>query len=140
MKDVRGGHVSAVRNAIFRTFGLHSLAVNRRRNSLDILQWKKSKEVGDSYKKLFNDDTVIESITVAAFPTLSTADDEEFNEIYIYTASVCDIILNPDNPSMEVSKKSLELRMRKFKVFIDFIIQKKIKLLIKIKINILGSS
>jgi hypothetical protein len=67
MKDVRGGHVSAVRNAIFRTFGLHSLAVNRRRNSLDILQWKESKDVKDSYKKLFNDETAIESITEAAF-------------------------------------------------------------------------
>src|SRR4030081_3768326 len=104
MKDVRGGHVSAVRNAIFRTFGLHSLAVNRRRNSLNILQWKKSKDVGDSYKKLFNDNTAIESITVAAFPTLSIANYEEFNKIYIYTASVYDIILNLDNPDMEVSK------------------------------------
>lgn len=128
MKDLRGSHSAAVRNAIFRTFGLRSTIANRRKNSREILEWKKSKDVVDCYKKLFNDETAIENITTMAFPSLSTANDEEFSDVYIYTASVCDITLNPDNPVVEVSKKSLELRMRKFKVFIDFIIQKFTKL------------
>src|SRR5207244_3527723 len=92
MKDMRGSHVSAVRTAIFRKFGLQ-LASNRRKNSRDIMDWKQSKEVKDSHNKLFTEDTAIEEITNSAFPSLSNADDEKFNDMYIYTASVCDIIL-----------------------------------------------
>lgn len=121
MKDMRGSHVSAIRTAIFKTFGLQ-LASGRRRNSKDIMEWKKSKEVKDSYDKLFNEDTTIEDITNLAFPSLADVDDERFSDMYIYTASVCDIILNPNYPSLEVSKKSLELRLKKFRVFIEFIL------------------
>ena len=120
MKDVRGPHVAAVRNAIFKTFGLQTTTTIRRKNSQDILGWKKSKKVEESYKKLFTDGDVIENITTTAFPYLNTASDDVFSDMYIYTAAVCDIILNPDNPTIEVLKKSLELRMRRFKVFVEF--------------------
>jgi hypothetical protein len=120
MKDVRGAHVAAVRNAIFKTFGLQTTTTIRRKNSQDILGWKKSKKVEESYKKLFTDGDVIENITTTAFPYLNTASDDVFSDMYIYTAAVCDIILNPDNPTIEVLKKSLELRMRRFKVFVEF--------------------
>src|SRR5947207_12599385 len=86
MKDMRGSHVSAVRTAIFRKFGLQ-LASSRRKNSRDIMDWKQSKEVKDSHNKLFTEDTAIEEITNSAFPSLSNADDEKFNDMYIYTAS-----------------------------------------------------
>lgn len=135
MKDMRGSHVSAVRTAIFRKFGLQ-LASNRRKNSRDIIDWKQSKEVKDSHKKLFSEDTAIEDITNSAFPSLSNADDEKFNDMYIYTASVCDIILNPSCPTLEVSKPEMELRLKKFRVSIEFILLfKKLNLLIKIKIR-----
>ena len=75
----------------------------RRKNSREILDWKQSKEVKDSYNKLFAEDTAIEEITNSAFPSLTNADDEKFNDMYIYTASVCDIILNPNCPTLEVS-------------------------------------
>lgn len=117
MKDLRGSHVSAVRNAIFRNFGLQSTS-SRRRNSRDILEWKKSKEVENSYNKLYADGTAIEKIATMAFPSLSSANESVFNEMYIYTAAVCDIILNPNYPSLEVNKKALELRFKGFKVFI----------------------
>ena len=120
MKDVRGAHVAAVRNAIFKTFGLQTTTTIRRKNSQDILGWKKSKKVEESYKKLFTDGDVIENITTTAFPYLNTASDDVFSDMYIYTAAVCDIILNLDNPTIEVLKKSLELRMRRFKVFVEF--------------------
>lgn len=119
MKDMRGSHVSAIRTAILRTFGLQ-LASGRRRNSKEIIEWKQSEEVNDSYNKLFTEGTMIENITTLAFPSLSDAGDEKFNDMYIYTASVCDIILNPRYPSLEVTKKSLELRLIKFRVFIEF--------------------
>lgn len=123
MKDLRGSHVSAVRNAITRTFGLQLLASSRRRNSKDILEWKSSREVGNSFNSLYNDGGVsIENITNNAFPSLTKANDNEFNNMYAYTASVCDIILNPKYPSLEVSKKALELRFKKFKVFVEFIL------------------
>src|SRR5436189_5112556 len=144
MKDMRGSHVSAVRTAIFRKFGLQ-LASSRRKNSRDIMDWKQSKEVKGSHNKLFTEDTAIEEITNSAFPSLSNADDEKFNDMYIYTASVCDIILNPNCPTLEISKPEMELRLEKFRVSIDFILLfkkiefillfKKLNLLIKIKIR-----
>src|SRR5437773_8284849 len=144
MKDMRGSHVSAVRTAIFRKFGLQ-LASSRRKNSRDIMDCKQSKEVKDSHNKLFTEDTAIEEITNSAFPSLSNADDEKFNDMYIYTASVCDIILNPNCPTLEISKPEMELRLEKFRVSIDFILLfkkiefillfKKLNLLIKIKIR-----
>ena len=135
MKDMRGSHVSAVRNAILRKFGLQ-LTSNQCKNSREILDWKQSKEVKDSYNKLFTEDIVIEEITNSAFPSLSNADDDKFNDMYIYTASVCDIILNPNCPTLEISKPEMELRLEKFRVSIEFILLfKKLNLLIKIKIR-----
>jgi len=46
--------------------------------------------------------------------------EEEYSDMYIYTAFVYDIILNSNYPSIEVSKKVLELRFERFKVFIKF--------------------
>lgn len=135
MKDMRGSHVSAVRNAILRKFGLQ-LTGSRRKNSREILDWKQSKEVKDSYNKLFTDDIAIEEITNSAFPSLANADEEKYSDMYIYTASVCDIILNPNYPTLEVSKTALELRLKKFRVSIEFILLfKKLNLLNKIKIR-----
>src|SRR5436189_3255979 len=144
MKDMRGSHVSAVRTAIFRKFGLQ-LASSRRKNSRDIMYWKQSKEVEDSHNKLSTEDTAIVEIANSSFPSLSNADDENFNDMYIYTASVCDIILNPNCPTLEISKPEMEMRLEKFRVSIDFILLfkkiefillfKKLNLLIKIKIR-----
>src|SRR6266513_1854029 len=111
MKDARGSHVSAVRNAILRKFGLQ-LTSNRRKNSREILDWKQSKKVKDSYNKLFTEDTAIEEITNSAFSSLANADKEKFNDMYIYTASVCDIILNPNCPTELV--KHCQISFQKF--------------------------
>jgi hypothetical protein len=140
MKDIRGAHVAAVRNAIFRTLvGLTQLSSSQRKNSRDVMEWKRSKEVEVEYNKLYEDECLIENITAVAFPSLSDASEESFSDMYIYTASVCDIILNPNYPSLDISKKALELRFIKFKVFSNlFILLFENYLLIKI--NILGSS
>src|SRR5271154_4201143 len=119
MKDVRGTHITAVRNAIFKTFGLQTTTICRK-NSQDILGWKKSKKVKESYEKSFTDRNVIENIVTKAFSYLNMASEDVFSNMYIYTVAVCDIILNPDNPTIEILKKSLELRMRRFKVFVEF--------------------
>ena len=121
MKDMRGSHVSAVRTAILRKFGLQT-PNNRRKNLMDILEWKNSKKVKDSYNRLFAESDVIEEVTISAFPSLDNASDEKFNDMYIYTASVCDILLNPDHPALEVTKKPLELRLKRFRVIIEFIL------------------
>lgn len=122
MKDIRGAHVAAVRNAIFKTVGLTQLTSSRRKNSKDVMAWKSSKEVEVEYNNLYKDETLIENITAAAFPSLSDASDELFSDMYIYTASVCDIILNPNYPSLDIAKKALELRFKKFKVFSNLFI------------------
>ena len=119
MKDVKGTHVAAIRNAIFKTFGLQTTTI-RQKNSQDILGWKKSKKVKESYEKSFTNRNIIENIVTKAFPYLNTASEDVFSDMYIYTTAVCDIILNPDNPTIEILKKSLELRMRRFKVFVEF--------------------
>ena len=138
MKDIRGAHVAAVRNAIFKTVGLTQLSSTWRKNSKDIMVWKNSKEVKAEYNNLYKDETLIENITAAAFPSLNDASDESFSNMYIYTASVCDIILNPNYPSLDITKKALELRFTTFKVFSNlFILLFENYLLIKI--NILGS-
>jgi len=138
MKDIRGAHVAAVRNAIFKTVGLTQLSSTRRKNSKDVMVWKNSKEVKAEYNILYKDKTLIENITAAAFPSLNDASDESFSNMYIYTASVCDIILNPNYPSLDITKKALELRFTTFKVFSNlFILLFENYLLIKI--NILGS-
>jgi hypothetical protein len=122
MKDLRGSHVSAVRTAITKTFGLQLLQSSRRRNSKDILEWKNSKSVGDSYTSLYNDEGIsIENIAINAFPSSDKANEDEFNNMYVYTASVCDIILNPRYPSLEISRKALELRFKRFKAFVEVI-------------------
>ena len=124
MKDIRGSSVSAVRTALLRTFGLQF--TNRgRKNSGEFVEWKNSKEVADSYNQLFSGDNALESLTTSAFPSSVDTTDEQFDDFYIYTASVCDIILNPKYPAPEVSRKPLELRLRRFKVFIDFFLFKK---------------
>ena len=135
MKDARGSHVSAVRNAILRKFGLQLMS-NRRKNSREILDWKQSKEVKDSYNKLFTEDIAIEEITNFAFLSLANADEEKFNDMYIYIAFVCDIIFNPNCPTLEVSKTAMKLRLKKFRISIEFILLfKKLNLLNKIKIR-----
>ena len=79
---------------------------------------------------------MIEEITNSAFPSLANTDNKKFNDIYIYTASVCDIILNPNCSTLEISRPEMELRLEKFRVSIEFILLfKKLNLLIKIKIR-----
>ena len=116
MKDIKGAYIAAVRNAIFKMVGLTQLSSTRRKNSKDVMVWKSSKEVKAEYNNLYKDETLIENITAAAFPSLNDASDESFSNMYIYTASVCDIILNPNYPSLDITKKALELRFTTFKV------------------------
>ena len=124
MKDVRGSGVSAVRSAILRKYGLQFNSKGRK-NSRDVLAWKNSKEVGNNHTKLFTGEDELDSLTKLAFP--SVMDDEKSEETYadyyLYTAAVSDIILNPGHPTLEVNKKPLELRLRRFRVFIEFILQ-----------------
>src|ERR1043165_5249398 len=87
---------------------------------MDITGWKSSKDINKSYKKLYNDAFTLENIVDIAFPSLSADDEEEYSDMYIYTASMCDIILNLKYSSIEVTKRPLEFRFNKFKVFIEF--------------------
>ena len=86
MKDMRRSHVSAVRTAIFRKFGLQ-LASSRRKNSRDIMDWKQSKEVKDSHNKLFTEDTAIEEITNSAF--------HHYLTLTMKNLTICTFILHP---------------------------------------------
>src|ERR1044072_2684090 len=122
MKDIRGEYVAAVRNAIFKMVGLTQLSSTRRKNSKDVMEGKSFKEVEAEYNNLYKNETLIENITVAAFPSLNDASDESFSDMYIYTASVCDIILNSNYPSLDITKKALESRFTTFKVFSNLFI------------------
>ena len=74
------------------------------------------KRVKECYIKLYNDDeNAIKNIAKLAFFNI-THEDESFNDFYVYTAAVCDIILNLNYPNLECTKKLLERRFKKFKV------------------------
>ena len=116
MKDLRGGYAAAVRNSISKELGLQIPNNKRKRSFINVSEWKKSRKVKESYIKLYDDnENAIENIANLAFPTI-TRDDESYKGVYIYTAAVCDIILNPDYPDVECAKKPLERRLQKFKV------------------------
>ena len=117
MKDLRGIRAAQVRNTIFQYFRLPMLkSNNRKKNVQEVITWKNLDEVHDAYVKLFDDD-VIHDIVKQAF-LLDNVDENDnlYFEICIYTAAICDIILNPDYPDVKCSKKPLQLRLRKFKV------------------------
>jgi hypothetical protein len=121
MKDIRGTHAAQVRSAVLRTFRLPTLtSTNRKKNAKEVLAWKKSDEVRDAYTNLFENE-MINKIAEQAFSSiiagLSNPDDDLYYELCVYTAAICDIILNPDYPDVECARKPLELRLRKFKVF-----------------------
>jgi len=129
MKDVRGSGVSAIRTAVLWKYGLQFNSKGRK-NSRDILAWKNSKEVGENHTRLFSDEGELDSLTKLVFPSIMDDEksEESYADYYIYTAAVSDIILNPNHPTLEVNRKPLELRLRRFRVFIEFILQfKKIK-------------
>src|SRR5437868_12808764 len=88
MKDIRGAHVTAVRNAIFKTVGMMQLSSSWRKNSKDVMVWKSSKEVEAEYNNLYKDETLIENITAAAFPSLNDTSDKSFSNMYIYRLCV----------------------------------------------------
>ena len=100
---------------------------------------EKVEKVGESYEKLFTDRDMIENIATTAFPYLNTASKDVFSDMYIYTTAVCNIILNLDNPTIEILKKSLKLRIRRFKVFVEFTFSVILKI-INQKLIFLGSS
>src|SRR2546423_10387930 len=116
MKDLRDTSALAVRNAILKEFGLQISSSRKKSNMVDILNWKKLKRVKEYYIKLYdNDENVIKNIAKLAFLNI-THEDELFNDFYVYTAAVCDIILNSNYPDLECTKKLLERRFKKFKV------------------------
>ena len=70
------------------------------------------------YTRLYNNnDNITFDITKRVFPNVNEKN-RSFRDIYIYTATICDIVLNPDYPDMECSRKPLEWWIQRFKVFI----------------------
>ena len=115
MKDIRGIHVAAVKNAIFSEF---KLEVIKNRSKTTVSEWKKTKKVKECYMRLYdNEDNVTNNITKRAFPNI-TEKDGSYYDVYVYTAAVANIVLNPDYPDIECAKKPLEHRFQKFKVFV----------------------
>src|SRR2546423_1227419 len=116
MKDLRGISVSTVRNAILKEFRLQISSSRKKLNMVNILNWKKLKRVKECYIKLYNnDENMTKNITKLAFSNI-THEDESFNNFYVYTAAVCDIIFNLNYPDLECAKKLLERHFKKFKV------------------------
>src|SRR5438876_28952 len=117
MKDLRGASAAAIRNAIFKELGLQILNSRKKSNVIDISGWKGLKKVNECYKRLYDDDeNVIKNISKHAFSNISLDDELTFNDIYVYIAAVCDILLNPEYPDLECAKKPLESCFQKFKV------------------------
>ena len=119
MKDIRGFNVAAVKKAIFHVFRMNILPpINNQKNSKEISDWKVSLEVAECYNKLFQlgNDRIsnVNHIARIAFPTLR--EKSLSIDLCAYIASVCDIVLNPKHPSIEISKTSLQCRIARYKV------------------------
>ena len=137
MKDLRGVHVSAVKTAIFKEFRLQMIS---KKNVKVIADWKKSKQVRECYQKLYaENDNTIEKIAKRAFPSISE-DDETFENIYIYTAAVCDIVLNPKYPDIKCSKTLYDDVTKNSRYLVEFLflLLFKIKFIKLYQINTLG--
>ena len=79
MKDLRGANAAHVRSAISQFFRLQLLkSTTGKKNPKEVLAWKKSNEVHDSYVKLFDDD-VLHKIALLAFPNSDTDDDSYYD-------------------------------------------------------------
>jgi hypothetical protein len=118
MKDLRGTHAAAVCNGILKEFGLQVVSNRQKNTANDISAWKKSKKVRECFHKLYDEnENAIENIATHAFPQVDH-EDKSFDNIYVYTVAVCDIVLNPDYPDIECAKKPLLKRFLKFKVLI----------------------
>ena len=106
-----------IRHAIFKTFDDLTM-LNKRTTAIDISRWKSSEKLDECFKKLYNvnnsNTDFIDTITRVAFPIYK--DKELSSDIYVYTASICDIIMNPKFPDIECSRKYLEKRINLFKV------------------------
>src|SRR4051794_38937648 len=123
MKDLREISATAIRNAILKVFGLQIPNSQKKSNIIDISDWKKSKRVKECYNRLYdNDKNVIEDIAKLAFPNISI-DDKSLNNIYVYTAAICDVLLNSKYSDLECAKNPLKRRFQKFKVifFVNFV-------------------
>ena len=117
MKDLRGASAAAIRNAIFKELGLQIPNSRKKLNVINISGWKGSKKVNKCYKRLYdNNKNVIENISKHVFSNISLNNELTFNDIYVYTAAVCDILLNPEYPDLECAKKPLKRHFQKFKV------------------------
>ena len=117
MKDIQGSHAAAVRSGILKEFRLQIVSNKQRNVTGDVAKWKKSKKVKECFDKLYDDsENAIENIAKYAFSQI-TRDEESFDSIYVYMAAVCDIVLNPDYPDIECTKKPLQRHFLKFKVF-----------------------
>ncbi len=126
MKNLKGINAMTVRNAILKEFELQILN-SRKKNVIDISEWKKLKEVRECYDKLYDDDdNAIKNIIKQAFPSISHKNKSLFNDVYVYTTSICNIILNPDYSDLECVKKPLEKQFRRFKVIFFLLIKMKI--------------
>src|SRR3954447_8230068 len=123
MKDLRGISAAAIRNVILKVFGLQIPNSQKKLNIIDISDWKKSKRVKECYNRLYDDnENVIEDIVKLAFPNISI-DDKSFNNIYVYMAAICDVLLNLKYSDLGYAKKPLERCFQKFKVifFVNFV-------------------
>ncbi|EXX74112.1 hypothetical protein RirG_054160 [Rhizophagus irregularis DAOM 197198w] len=94
---------AAVRSAILKELGLQISSSKKKNTPVDISEWKRSQNVKECHYKLYDEDeNVIENIAKQAFPTLPHDNELLFNDIYVYTASVCDIDLLLNNESIEL--------------------------------------
>ena len=117
MKDLKEISDTAIRNVILKEFELQIPNSWKKLNIIDISNWKKLKKVKECYNILYDDKkNAIENVIKQVFSNISFNDKTIFNDIYIYTAAICDILLNSKYSDSECAKKPLKRCFQKFKV------------------------
>lgn len=116
-RSTRGSLAARVREGLFSYFGENTLSrITTSDTPTDIANWKKSKEVAQCYKKLFDDNNktlakVLEKVFGKNLPS----------DVHsAYAIAICTTILNPKNEGIQLDENTMKKKVSRY--LVSFII------------------
>ena len=112
-RSVRGTITSKIKESVFAIFGENLLSpINLNASAADINQWKSSANIRWCYDNLFQpmaEGSIVSymaRILERVWPKAGTSS----QTLMAYAISVCQILLNPDNNHIKITKKIIRKR------------------------------
>ena len=114
-RSLRGTLTSKVKESLFTIFGENALPpINNNASGAEISRWKATPNVQRCYENLFRpmtEDTVVSymaRILERVWPDSTTASQIQMT----YAIGVCQVVLNPNNQHIRISKKVIKKRLQ----------------------------